>query len=167
MIVLGLDPGAQTGWCVLEASGGTAPLPWQFRYVNGGSIRFELEVDSNEAKRQAGALMNRCAPDLVVVEWVAGIAFPSKGAGIVPNLISAAGVAGWLFGVAQSWCATKMLTARQARSLVFGKSNASDVQIGLQVTQRIQNWPRRSTSHVKDAAVVAMAGAMLARRVAA
>lgn len=159
MIVLGLDPGSlRSGYSIIHATGGHG-RPIAASFLRGGEIESEPEAWRETVRSTIHTAHIYSSSLCVAVEWVEGIAFPAKGAGIVPHLVSSAAVAG---GVA--WMALAMgvgvrkISARDWRRTLFAKPQSSDQEIKAKLPGLFQSgWPKRSNVHVRDAAGCALA----------
>jgi Holliday junction resolvasome RuvABC endonuclease subunit len=158
MIVLGIDPGgSMCGWARIDARGGDG-CPWSFSYVSAGHVASDVFA--------VGELVGE-GVDLVAVEAVEGYAFGGgasrgtrSGAAVVSALLATSGVAkaiAWQCIARGIRCAE--ISARRARSLVLRAPSATDKQIAHVVPLLVRGWPTRSNPHMRDAAVVAIAGA--------
>jgi len=148
MIIHAFDPGtSKTGWASVDVRGG-GRLPITTTYLGGdhvpsrhGDIRGLLHV-----------------ADVVAVEKLEGIAFPTKGGGVVASLIASSNVAG---GIA--WSAATLgirvveMSAREWRRLVCRNPSASDAQVKEAVERLVHGLPKRTNCHVRDAVGLALA----------
>lgn len=145
--ILALDPGStSSGWCLVEAS--------RSRAINVRALAMgEVESTPNALRE----LLVERLPDVVAVEVLRGIAYPSKGAGIVGNLVSSSFAAGVIVGLARAFeLAVVEMPAVQWRRAVLGKANASDREIAWTIPRLVDEWPKRSNAHERDAGGLAV-----------
>lgn len=147
MIVLAFDPGThETGWCRVDVRG-TRPNPITITLVDLGNVESSVE----------GVWPLLAGADVVAVEVLRGIAYPVKGAGIVGSLVSSSAVAGGIVWLARGGRFHVVeTTAREWRGVVMGRPQASDAEIGRVIPGLVRGWPRRSNSHARDAAGLAV-----------
>lgn len=149
-VILGLDPGSSsTGWALVDTRGG-AGRPIITTYLDAGAVASTAEM--------VAGLLSMYSPDAVAVEKLEGIAYASKGPGIVAGLVSSAHAAGVIVGVASALGHhVEQLTARDWRRLVLGQPAATDQQIARVIPTLVRGWPKRSNVHERDAGGVALA----------
>lgn len=156
MIALGIDPGANCGWGIVDAS----------RVVGFGLLT---------AGDEAGAmvdLIRRYRPGLVVIETltrvhpvvrdgVAGISTTQAFA-----LYQAGKLAGSLLFCASLHLQAIEVTAEAWRGAVVGKQRASNAEIEAVLRSKLQGFPaaRKSNNHHRDALGVAAFGAQTGGR---
>lgn len=151
MIVLGLDPGATTGWARVLLEYGKRP-----KVLDCGTFRAPTARVGGES---FAAVLKKEEPCTVfAVETLAGIAFPTKGGGIVGSLIAAAKVEERLRCYAERFPhgGVHDLTAHQWRQALCGKRAATSHQIADALALRVQ-MPKRTNEHVRDAIGIAVA----------
>lgn len=159
MIVLGFDPGATIGACVLEVTGDVAKGR-RARRLHASSCR----NDSPQFRAWLSMLFDwrHLTNDLVVAIEEASMIF-GKPTGAQAHarataLVMTAKVSERIATLAESeGHAIVRLPSTRARGLVVGRPNASDATIETAVTRLVDGWPARSNAHVRDAAVVALA----------
>ena len=124
MIVLGIDPGASVTSCTL------------LRARLSGALALSFHKSDEVANEDLVGYLLECPAHVVGIERPAGIAYGTKGAGIVPHLLDTAHAAGLAEGVVESrrrqgstvlrWLAFPATTWR--RSLV-GKPGPTNAEI--------------------------------------
>jgi len=160
VIVLGIDSGSTSvGWCRLRASGGGMGRAIRLAYLAGG------KCDATPAAILAlvdGAQGEAGAPraELVAIERVEGGLFRRRGRRAAPasQLFATSHVAGgiaWMLDVAGVGVVVQPAT--WWRRIVLGRGSASDRSIRVVVPRLVDDWPERSSVHVRDAAGVAIA----------
>ncbi len=157
MIVLGIDPGASVTSCTL------------LRARLSGALALSFYKSDEVANEDLVGYLLECPAHVVGIERPAGIAYGTKGAGIVPHLLDTAHAAGLAEGVVESrrrqgstvlrWLAFPATTWR--RSLV-GKPGPTNAEIAPVILGRVADWPTRSNNHQRDAAGAAIYAAYVA-----
>ena len=139
MIVLGYDPGAATGWSVVDCSKPAAPRLVSFGVADGAPE--ELPV---------GAI------GLVAVETVVSVYSRERfGAGMATALVNAARIEGRIIEMAKrAGIAVVQCTAGDWRKALTGKRAPSDAEVKARLGLRLA-LPRCS-AHVRDAVGVAI-----------
>lgn len=154
MRVLGLDPGATTGWGVIELPGASSGLP---RVVACGSFRVENERAGDDALAD---LLDALPLDSVIaVECIEGMAYPAKGGGIVPSLLRAKGVEARMRRTCDIWLAPRRtldLPAGVWKRALFGKNNVDDSLVARLLPMHLRDIPR-TNEHARDALGLAVA----------
>lgn len=151
MIVVGLDPGATTGWARVRLEHGKRPI-----VLDCGTFH---EPTARLAGERFGELLDALPPDTrYAIETLAGIAFPMKGGGIVGSLIAAAKVEERLRTLVDQRAHSGVydLTAHQWRQSLCGKRAATTQQIADALALGVA-MPKRTNAHVRDAIGVAVA----------
>lgn len=158
MIVLGID--APQGWCCLDVNGGKGRLLGLGALDNG-----------REAEELARYLL-RWSPALVVIERAEEVYAHGRGDAlaahirrkVVEGLIATAEVAGELkhaCRVANVKCKmTDASTVRRAMGVKGKDRTAKDQYVARVVSLRVENWPARTNTHERDAALAALWGQM-------
>ena len=139
-LVLGIDPGAVTGWCLLDLA------PSRPRWLDGGSFRGPLAW-----------LPMWSLAEFVAVESVAGV-FPRAGfgTGMATALLHAAELGGRILGQCQvRGVATQQASALEWRRGIVGSAQASDARVKAVLELRVDAMPR-TNAHARDAAGVAL-----------
>lgn len=149
MRVLSFDPGStKSGWAELDVADAFGPIV--LRYVAAGEV-----PSTRDAVRD---LIVNSEAEIVAVEKLAGIAYQTKGAGIVSALIASSNVAGMIAALAYAEGRQVVeMPAVEWRRMVCGKPNASDKIIKDVIPRLVRMWPRRSNCHERDAAGLAIA----------
>jgi Holliday junction resolvasome RuvABC endonuclease subunit len=143
MIVMGIDPGATVGLCVLNLAERPTSRVWS------GSSRGETAAE---------VLGEIAIPALVCVERVERVhGSPRMGSAYAEGLVRAA----WLGGEIAQWCRSRgarvvTCSAGTWRGALCGSSQATDAAIAAMVRLRIRDWPARSNAHERDAAGCAL-----------
>lgn len=157
MIVLGIDPGASVTACTLIRA--------RFDAVLGLSYYRSDEVPNEDL---VGYLLD-LPVHVVGIERPRGIAYGSKGAGIVPHLMDAAHAAGVAEGIVEARrrrgdnvLAWRSFPATEWRHRIVGKPSATDAEIANVIPRRVVDWPSRSNNHERDAAGAAVYAAQTA-----
>lgn len=150
MKVMGFDPGANTGVCLLEAE-----PRGRFAWRHHGVYREEiLDV--------LATLLEAHRPDLVAVETPEGYIHEHKRG---RDLLAAAVLAGELAGRAHAMgYRVEKASPQLWRSMLCSDGSAKDPAIKAMVLVRAREVPRQTSSHARDAACVAMFCAMRAGR---
>jgi len=153
--VLGIDSGSkESGWCVLRFDEESDTFEHGRRGVisNRPPVFIEGGHVENESIEPRTALYR-----LVAIESPEGIAFAPKGGGVVPALLKTARATGGFSALARLNGAKVIeATANRCRQKVVGKANASDAVVKEWVMAYVVGWPKRSNSHMRDAAVAAV-----------
>lgn len=153
MIVLGVDPGASTGWAMLACERGSRPV-----WLQGGTMRGDIETEFS-------LLMRDLRADVLAVETPAGGIY---GLARAEALLASAVLAGWLRGFAEGRddgpADVCRLSATDWRRTVVGRPNATDQQIARTIAMIVDGLPRRTNAHVRDAVGVAIGAASRVRR---
>jgi hypothetical protein len=152
VIVLGFDPGATIGW----AEVGTGP-----RFINGGSTR-DLSLALSRIREWSGFFLSakKDLPDpqfMVAVESVSKVypreRFTSK---MATALLLAERQAGEIVATARA-CGFDVLevSAAQWRRSLLGAGRATDRVIAQRLPLIVNDMPKRTNAHVRDAVGVA------------
>ena len=154
MIVIGVD--APQGWCALNVEHGRGSL------LGLGSLDDGKEAD------ELTRYIARYAPAVVVIERAAKIFLHGKGAesplhvrrSIGEWLIMSAEVAGEMKHACRVAGVCCVMTDADAIRKVFGVRGKSateqDQAVAREVKLRIANWPARTNTHERDAALAAL-----------
>lgn len=157
MIVLGID--APQGWCCLDVNGGKG------RLLGLGSL------DSGREAEELARYLLRWSPALVVIERAEEVYAHGRGDALAAHirrevtrgLIATAEVAGELKHaccVANVKCKmTDASTVRKAMGVNGKDRTAKDRDVARVVSLRVENWPARTNTHERDAALAALWGA--------
>ena len=164
--VLGIDSGAKkSGWCVLRFDEESDAFEVGRRNVLANRLPVFVEGGHAENAWVEGKVARY---DLLGIESPEGIAFAPKGGGVVPALLKTARATGGFSALARLNGATVFeATANRCRQRVVGKSNASDAVVKKWVMANVLGWPKRSNSHMRDAAVAAIYASMVSRKAVA
>lgn len=164
--VLGIDSGSKkSGWCVLrfDEESDTFEVGRRGVIANRLPVFCEGGHAANDTIEARAGLYN-----LVGIESPEGIAFAPKGGGVVPALLKTARATGGFSALARLNGATVFeATANRCRQRVVGKANASDAVVKKWVMANVLGWPKRSNSHMRDAAVVAIYASLVSRKAVA
>ena len=158
--VLGIDSGSKkSGWCVLRFEEESDAFGHGRRKALANRAPVFVEGGHNEN----AAVETRTAFYTVLgIESPEGIAFAPKGGGVVPALLKTARATGGFSALARLNGATVIeATANTCRRVVVGKANASDAKVKAWVHANVLGWPKRSNSHMRDAAVAAIYAARI------
>lgn len=144
MRVLGVDPGATVGLCLLEVRAGKA---W---WCGDDATRDALACD-----------LCRDELDLVVIEKI-GAVFPKDGFGVfmAQSLMRTAVICDRIRAHFEARRLRVLeVGASTWRKAVVGKGNASDSMVKAAIELVVTDWPKTSRNHVRDAAGCALWGA--------
>jgi Holliday junction resolvasome RuvABC endonuclease subunit len=159
--VLGIDSGSkESGWCVLRFEEESDAFELGSRNVL--TNRPPVLVDCGHAENTwvEGKVARY---GLIGIESPEGIAFKKKGGGVVPALLKTTRATGGFSALARFHGATVFeATANRCRQRVVGNANASDAKVKAWVYANVLGWPKRSNSHMRDAAVAAIYAARIA-----
>ena len=160
MVIVGFDPGGSTsGWAVLSVGGHPAQPVAEF-LAKGAVASDGPSLDAFFASCDP---FNVAAGRLVAVEKNEGIAFGSKGAGIVPHLIACARADGLICENARAHGVHVVsLPRRRMAQHVCRDKSAPDRVVKAAIHLYVRGWPAKSNVHERDAAGVALA-AVVAR----
>lgn len=166
--VLGIDSGSKkSGWCVLrfDEKSDTFEVGRRGVIASRAPVFCEGGHAANDTIEARVGLYNL----LVAIESPEGIAFAPKGGGVVPALLKTARATGGFSALARLNGARVIeATANTCRRAVVGKANASDAKVKAWVLANVVGWPKRSNSHMRDAAVAAIYAVLVAgKKVAA
>lgn len=150
--VLGVDPGATIGWCVLDVGDSTGS------YVSAGAVRAGAHGLGDDARSLLESVLAGARAIILAIERVEHVHGQARmGSSYAEGLARA----GWVGGeIAQLGRARglEVATVEAAvwRKLLVGSRTAKDAQIAAMVRVRIPTWPKRSNAHTRDAAGVAL-----------
>lgn len=164
--VLGIDSGSkESGWCVLCFEEDSDAFEIGRRNVIANRSPVFVECGHAENTWVEGKVARY---DIIGIESPEGIAFAPKGGGVVPALLKTARATGGFSALARFHGATVFeATANRCRQRVVGKANASDAVVKKWVMANVLGWPKRSNSHMRDAAVAAIYAARIAGKAVA
>jgi len=164
--VLGIDSGSKkSGWCVLRFDEESDAFEGGRRNVLANRMPVFIECGHDE---NAWVELKVARYDLLGIESPEGIAFAPKGGGVVPALLKTARATGCFSALARLNGATVFeATANTCRRVVVGKANASDAVVKKWVMANVLGWPKRSNSHMRDAAVAAIYASRIAGKAVA
>lgn len=157
MIVIGVD--APQGWCCLDVNGGKG------RLLGLGAL------DSGKEAEELARYLLRWSPALVVIERAEKVYAYGRGDAkeahvrreVARGLIATAEVAGELrhaCRVANVKCElTDASTVRKVMGVKGKDRAAKDRDVARVVSLRVENWPARTNTHERDAALAGLWGA--------
>lgn len=143
MIVLACDPGATTGWAIVDMTGARP------RIVSCGHWR---------AKPETLTEMHEIATehfDLVAVESVQKMYYRDRfSAAMATAIQNATRIEERILAAARARnIPTAICTAAEARAAIAGARNASDARIKMALQRQVDGLPKRTSSHARDAIV--------------
>lgn len=164
--ILGIDSGSKkSGWCVLRFEEESDAFEVGRRNVLANRLPVFIECGHDENALVEGKVARY---GLLGIESPEGIAFAPKGGGVVPALLKTARATGGFSALARFNGATVIeATANTCRRVVVGKANASDAKVKAWVHANVLGWPKRSNSHMRDAAVAAIYASLVSRKAVA
>ena len=150
LVVFGADPGAVTGWCALAIDGRRAV------FLDGGTDRDVWVI---------AGILDACRPDLFALETVLSV-YPRARFG--PAMATAIKDTGTREGILLATAnrlrvPTVSCTAAEWRKATVDSATADDARIKARLVPQIENFPGRSSNHLRDAAGVALFAARKAR----
>ena len=143
MRALGLDPGASTGFAVIE------------RIRCGCGVHVASGVLGRDARaHQLDLLLDVHRPELVGIEEPSGYAFA---AARVKDLLEASRITGELAATSRAR-GYRVVTASAAawRKALCGRGSATDAAVKQMLGLRVAELPTRTSTHARDAAGVAI-----------
>jgi Holliday junction resolvasome RuvABC endonuclease subunit len=158
--VLGLDPGADIGWAILDVGTSTAEPVW----TGTASARTDAEIKA--AWHLLLEVIDTHHPRLVAIERVERVhGTPRMGSSYAQGLARAAWIGGGLCALVRSKGLEPVtVEAPVWRLELVGIRSATDREVKEMLSTRCPHWPARSNAHERDAAGVALFAGLAARR---
>jgi len=149
-IVLGVDPGATTGFAHLAFYPRAAPVPldvWDTAGDEEAIASFRLMLDGLDPVRT-----------IIAIETVHAVHGSERmGSGYATGLVRSNHLAGIFEGIAteRSFRVVRVIAGHWRKALA-GSSRADDAAVARMVRLRVPSWPAKSNEHQRDAAGVAL-----------